>query len=125
MIEDYNKFLDEALISYESKTNQIHQLYAFKKVSNKFKSTSFENIACHKKLIKNGYLELMPSQLYIVTIEGREFIKNGGYTQKRKNDIVQINNQRLINFALIFGGVAAGCYYSFELLKMVCLLFHA
>ncbi len=51
-----------------------------------------------------------------IKYNGRVFYQQGGYKQKEINDRVKIKTQKLINFALIFGGVAAGCYYTYELL---------
>ena len=53
-----------------------------------------------------------------LSLKGIQFIENGGYDNKIKKDKFREKNQKYINFALIFGGVPAGAYYTIEIVKM-------
>lgn len=47
-----------------------------------------------------------------LSLKGIQFIENGGYYSKNQKDKFRDINQKYINFALIFGGVPAGAYYT-------------
>ena len=48
----------------------------------------------------------------ILNHKGRLFIEMGGYEKQFQKVDRENKKQKLINFSLIFGGVAAGCYYT-------------
>ena len=84
------------------------------------------------KLVKDGYvIYLLPEKdgikvddislwVYEISYDGKSFIEKGGYEQKFKNEKIELKYKEWSTFALIFGGVAAGIYYTFELLKWAC-----
>lgn len=45
------------------------------------------------------------------------FIQDGKYAKRIENENVETNFKKATTFALIFGGVAGGCYYIVELVK--------
>ena len=76
------------------------------------------------KLVKDKYLKQKESeptgiQNYFITIEGELFIGNKGYEKQNFKSKVDLLNKRLINFALIFGGAATGCYYTYLLFRSI------
>jgi len=80
-----------------------------------------------EKLRKDGYADIQEpisasandTRTYNITFEGRVFIQSGGYAQKAINDNIELTYKKWINFSLIFGGLAAGVYYTYLLLKVM------
>lgn len=66
-------------------------------------------------LFKDGYVQTMSvsQNTYLILYKGILFSEEGGYTQKYKNHKIEITYKNWTTFALIFGGVAAGLYYTF------------
>jgi aspartyl-tRNA synthetase len=51
-------------------------------------------------------------KVYAITLDGKIFIENGGYNRKQKDDAIEVSLDKWTTFALIFGGVAAGIFYT-------------
>lgn len=87
-----------------------------------------ELIAILEKLTKEGYVILRNVKVdeynfrehYFTTFDGKVFIEKNGYKNKSRNDRIELRLKNATTFFLIFGGVAAGVYYTVELLKMIC-----
>ena len=63
-----------------------------------------------------GY-EMFPS--FRIVFAGKLFIENGGYVRQKRTKRANYIYQSITNICLIFGGVAAGLYYLYELYKML------
>lgn len=83
-----------------------------------------------KKLEKDGFAirdyinDPVDASPYWSTLDGRVFIKNGGYVEKTKYDKIINRNRRIRTFALAWGTALAGLYGLFEILKWVFHHFH-
>jgi hypothetical protein len=86
------------------------------------------------KLIKDGFVQYedRPTsrtalftndpeliRVYWISFDGKVFNEEDGYKRKQKNDRIELLYKNATTFALIFGGVAAGVYYTVEILKMI------
>jgi len=58
---------------------------------------------------------------WVATVKGLKFI---GFVNERNQNTTKNRTLRLTNFSLIFGGLAAGLYYSYELLKILYSFFY-
>ena len=54
---------------------------------------------------------------YAISFEGKLFERKGGYAKQISKEWQENLYKNTTTFALIFGGVAGGCYYIFDLLK--------
>lgn len=76
---------------------------------------------------KEGYvlkLSVSPNY-YTSTYKGRLFLKKGGFISQSKNAKKEEIIKSFTTFALIFGGVAAGCYYTYYILLYLYNFFFA
>ena len=81
-------------------------------IMKKYKITFYEVMIMLRYLTRHEYIFDNASNFkYEILFKGFDFIKEGGFSQQRKNELNQIKYQNWTTFALIFGGVAAGCYY--------------
>ncbi|MBK9477512.1 MAG: hypothetical protein IPN99_01360 [Bacteroidetes bacterium] len=82
--------------------------------------TQVEIDEMNEKLQSDGYIRypypIQSPTYFLITFSGYLFIQNGKYTEKNRIAKIEILKQSLINFSLIFGGLAAGVYYIVELL---------
>ena len=68
---------------------------------------------------KDDSLQGTPPTKIRLNFEGHKFMWAKGYVGKRKSNEVEIRYKNWTTISLIFGGVAAGLYYTVELLKMI------
>lgn len=93
----------------------------FKKLLN---TTQTEIDEMNEKLKEDGYIRfphpVMTPTFHLITFKGYIFIQDDKYTALNKRQKTKYTTQRLINFSLIFGGVAAGVYYLHQLALALC-----
>jgi len=118
--KDYNVALDRTLkhlITVKNKTEEKDKNLPFTnkklidtllELEKEFDLEKYEIELIWKKLIKDEYIDLE----YKITLNGIDFLNNGGYRQKQKNDKIELKYKDWTTYALIFGGAVTGCYYT-------------
>lgn len=119
MERDYNAALDFVLKWMRDNKNEVNDPRVIgnkirEDLKHKFDFEDWESNAVTNDLVDKGY-----HRGYKLTLKGLTFINSGGYEQQLKNDKIELRYKKLGNFSLIFGGVAAGVYYTVELLQML------
>jgi hypothetical protein len=71
------------------------------------------------KLYKDGYCNRsLDSTKYRANYDGIVLQERNGYLQMNKNANASYVNKLIMNFSLIFGGVAAGVYYVIQIVMI-------